>query len=52
MEKKEILKATVDLVSAYAGSLNENIAYLDEESVKAYTNFIETIYKKVEELTR
>lgn len=52
MDKKEIMKATVELVSAYAYSLSENAAFMGKEYADDYANFIETIYKKVEELTK
>lgn len=46
-----IMGTTVELVSAYMNCLNCNGLHTDEESAKQYAEFIETIYRKVEELT-
>lgn len=52
MDKKDVMKVTVELVSAYAGSLSENAAFLDEISTERYTNLIEAVYKKVDDLMK
>ena len=52
MDKKDVMKVTVELVSAYAGSLSENAVFLNENCIENYTKLIETVYKKVDELMR
>ena len=42
---------TVELVSAYMNCMNCTGLFTDDDSAKRYAEFIETIYKKVEELT-
>lgn len=49
--EKHIMDKTVEFVSAYMNCLNCNALHIDDESAKQYAEFIETIYKKVEELT-
>lgn len=46
-----IMDTTVELVSAFMSCINCNGLHVDDESAKQYAEFIETVYKKVEELT-
>ena len=49
--EKHIMDTTVELVSAYMNSLHCNGLCIDDDCAEQYSRFIETIYKKVEELT-
>ena len=46
-----IMGTTVELVSAYMNCFNCTGLFIDDECAKQYAEFIETIYRKVEELT-
>lgn len=49
--EKHIMDTTVELVSAYMNSMHLSGLCIDADCAEEYSNFIETIYKKVEELT-
>ncbi len=49
--ENQIMHTTVELVSAYMHSLNCSAMFIDDDSAEQYAKFVETIYKKVEELT-
>ena len=48
---EEIMSTTVDLVSAYMNSLDCKSQFIGDFYAKQYAEFIEIIYRKVEELT-
>ena len=48
--ENRIMSTTVELVSAYMQGINATGLRTNKDEADAYAEFIETIYKKVEEL--
>lgn len=49
--EKQIMSTTVELVSAYMQGINVEAMRTSKDYANAYAEFIETVYRKVEELT-